>query len=149
MKDTSQKDISQSVRVLKRIIRDTEDLVSTIQDQEARAALVGTMRTLADPIGDPAAGDPRLAREPPAGGRGQGVEPGGRAAARVGRRRGQGHDAWPGRGARPAGAARHRAGPAGMSRKPRPLPLFHGGIAGLLVGGIVRPAPPHVADGCP
>ena len=38
-----------------------------------------------------------------------------------------------------------------MSRhgRQRPLPLFHGGIAGLRVGDLVRPAPPHVVDGCP
>mgnify|MGYP001562941885 CR=1 FL=1 len=34
-----------------------------------------------------------------------------------------------------------------MSRKS--LPLFHGGIAGLQVGDIVRPSPAHVVDGCP
>ena len=27
--------------------------------------------------------------------------------------------------------------------------MYHGGIAGLQPGGILRPAPPHVTDGCP
>lgn len=28
-------------------------------------------------------------------------------------------------------------------------PLYHGGLAGLRPGDLLRPAPPHVVDGCP
>lgn len=33
--------------------------------------------------------------------------------------------------------------------KPKNFHLYHGGLAGLKVGDAVRPAPPHVVDGCP
>lgn len=32
---------------------------------------------------------------------------------------------------------------------PPGLKLWHGGIAGLAPGGLLRPSPPHVEDGCP
>jgi hypothetical protein len=36
-----------------------------------------------------------------------------------------------------------------METTRRGIILYHGGIAGLKVGDVLRPSPPHIEDGCP